>query len=659
MKSYVSYLKGLYQAMFLDIAESVPSLRRDCERDVSRLLSLVDSRGLPFFMEDLPDFGKHFDRCLSEGRLTVSHIAGQRPYKKGVVIPRLFKGLLLRVFDDNGVLRADSDVACIRFLRQLYYAAKKMKIQCSDSRTWEHVREFFETDRKVRSPSLDWYGDELRIEQLQYLHFGDTRCSDPAPLLGLCHYGTTNDEESLPDVEHATLDAVQRTADIVASSLGVFDPELWRAKHGPGAVADQRHTQFKYDFPNWPAKLENSFPMSAFGFANYTSWIWFLRSGSRDKLFANHEPPSRLIAVPKTFKGPRLIASEPVAYQWCQQSIMDFLATRLEKTPIAKSIHFRDQTENQNFARQASHTQSHVTVDLSSASDRLSCWVVERAFRRNPTLLIALHSSRTRWVANAIDRKSPQFHKLRKFACMGSACTFPVQSYVFTILAIAATLSSRGVTPTIKSIRAVSQEVRVFGDDIIIPVDGWERLQGLLGHLGLKVNLTKTYANGNFRESCGFDAFDGHDVTPTYTMTYPEVSRPESIASSVSTHNNWIRSGYERAAEFSKSRVDRFRRYVIPIVPIDSGAFGWASYAYEYETPPKSRWNSSLQVMEYHVDQLVSKSTRILPNVESLLLQYFTVARRPIDFLQGDRLGHVGRTATSIRRRWVTSQKLS
>lgn len=62
MKSYVQYLQGLYLAMLDDIAEYIPSLRRDCERDSSRLLSLVESRGLPFLMMDLPDMGKHIDK---------------------------------------------------------------------------------------------------------------------------------------------------------------------------------------------------------------------------------------------------------------------------------------------------------------------------------------------------------------------------------------------------------------------------------------------------------------------------------------------------------------------------------------------------------------------------------------------------------------------
>jgi len=655
MQSYALYLQGLYSAMLSDIAERFPSLRVDCERDASRLLSLVESRGLSFFMIDLPDMGKHFDRCLSLELLTVSGIAGQRPYKKGVVIPRLFKGLLRRVFNDNGVLRVDSDVDCIRYLRQLYYAAKKVKVQCSDSRTWKQVHEFFEIDRKVRRATLSWELDELGIEHYPHRHLSDGCNDGAAPLFGLSHAGYSDVEESLAPLPDGVFACAQEVADVVTASIGRFEPSEWRAKHGPGAVADQRHTQFKYDFPSWPAKLERVFPMSEFGFSNLANWADFLNGKDSHLLYGEGEFPSKLISVPKTLKGPRLIASEPVAHQWCQQIIKDFLSRRLADTPISSAIHFRDQRENQEFARRASHDQSHATIDLSSASDRLSCWVIERVFRKSSSLLEAFHSSRTRWLMNAIDKKSPKYIMLRKFSCMGSAVTFPVQTYVFAILAISSVLYSRQMKVTSKNIESVSQEVRVFGDDIIVPLDGWETLTGLLGHLGLKVNSQKTYGIGRFRESCGLDAFEGNDVTPTYSMTYPEVSRPESIASCVDSHNNFVKRGYFATAKYVKSRVHQLRRFTFANVPIDSGAFGWWDVENGDNTHLPRRWNSDLQRLEVRVDVPCGKTTRILPNSNSVLLQFFTVARfRPLEYFVGDSLGHIQRAVTNIRKRWVT-----
>lgn len=657
MKSYVVYLQGLYNAMLSSIAESDPTLRRDCDRDSSRLLSLIEQRGLPFLMVDLPAMGKHFDKCLSTGLLTSSGIPGFRSYAKKSPIPRLFKGMWLRVFDEVGVLRVNVDAYSIRNLRQLLFAAKKVKVACSDSKTWEHVDEFFQIDREIRSPSLNWDEDEFRIDDIHGLRIGDHDILSPAPLFDLdCTLDQQRGPSPYLDAEFA--DVVQCTADIVSASLGCFVASEWRTKHGPGAVADQRHTQFKYDFPTWPAKLEAVFPMSEFGFANYDHWVAHLNDDGARDLYRSHEPPSKLIAVPKTLKGPRLIAAEPVSHQWCQQSILDFLVTSLARTPISRSIHFRDQTWNQDLAKKASHTQSHATIDLSSASDRLSCWLVERIFRRNPSLVEALHASRTRWVANAIDRKSPGFHKLRKFACMGSACTFPVQSYVFCILAVASVLYCRGQRPTILRIRSISREVLVFGDDIIVPIDAWEQLQGLLGHLGLKVNHSKTFGTGKFRESCGLDAWDGSDVTPTYTMTYPDVSRPESIASSVATHNNFVNRGWFGVADYVKSRVHKLRRFnAIARVPLGSGSFGWFDHKWEGNDSLKRRYNPYLMQVERRVTVVESKVTRKPTGGNSQLLQYFTEAR-PVDFLRGDRIGVAERPRISIRARWVPESSL-
>jgi hypothetical protein len=317
-------------------------------------------------------------------------------------------------------------------------------------------------------------------------------------------------------------------------------------------------------------------------------------------------------------------------------------------------IHFRDQRFNQALAKEASHTQSHATIDLSSASDRLSLWVVERAFRRNPDMIRALHSCRTRWVVNTIDRKSPRFHRLRKFACMGSACTFPVQSYVFAMIAIASLLHSRGDVVSQRNIRRASQEVLVFGDDMIVPTDSADTLQGLLDYLGLKVNRNKTFVTGRFRESCGVDAYDGHDVTPTYSNAIPDVSRPESIVSCVETHNNFFSRGYYHVADYVRKTVLKVRKFNLPFKADGSGAFGWSSFTPWDTSHLRRRWNALLHRLEYQVDSLRNKSVRSIPETNAVLLQFFTEAQ-PVTFIEGDRLGVAQRASRSITRRWVSA----
>jgi hypothetical protein len=369
--------------------------------------------------------------------------------------------------------------------------------------------------------------------------------------------------------------------------------------------------------------------MSLFAFANYSHWVDFLESGAADETLRNHEPPARLLAVPKSFAGPRLICSEPTSGQWCQQVIRDFLMSRVSSTGLSPSIDFRSQELNQEAALLASHRQSHSTIDLSSASDRISCWVIERLFRRSPTLLTCMYSVRTRWVQQDIDRKSPRFARLRKFSTMGSALTFPVQSYLFATFAIGVVLSMRGYPFTYASIRKASREVRVFGDDLIVPIDCHDNVVAVLTHFRLKVNSDKTYSSGSFRESCGMDAYDGHNVTKVSVLNMPLVSKPESVLSCLDTHNNLLKAGWYASAEYVRTTVSRLGRFAFRWVDPTSGAIGWHSYFGETNSHLQWRWNESLQRREYRATSPTGSDRREAVDSNSMVHQYFTECKTP------------------------------
>ncbi|UJQ85898.1 MAG: putative replicase protein [Leviviridae sp.] len=648
-QSREGYVSGLYCAMLKDIAVRHPELRVDSERDCKRLLSLIESRGIHFVLVDLPTYGKHFDQCLASGHLTKSGVAGFRSYRYRGPIPRLFKGLFLRVFDDFGTLLSDPDVSSIRFLRQLFAAAKKLLIDCPDSSTWEQVNEFFKIDREVRSPTLNWDGDDLGPHDTSDLHFGD-HVSCESDSLSLFDQG-----EPPTSIGRDFLDTVQSVADAVTAELGRFNPAEWKFRHGPGAVSDLKRDKYKYLFPNWPDKLEKVFPLADFAFANWSNWVDFVTQESDrfPSLFSLNEPPSRLIAVPKTYSGPRLIASEPVAHQWCQQSIRDFLVRRVEETSLGRCISFRDQRPNQDFALRASDTQSHSTIDLSSASDRISCWAVERLFRRSPSLVSALHAVRTRWIEQDIDKNSPRFHKLRKFTTMGSAVTFPVQSILFAVVSISAVLYREQLRPTYDNIRHAARRVRVFGDDIIVPLHVHDDVVELLTYLQLKVNPSKTFSTGRFRESCGVDAFGGYDVTKVSIRHVPSVSSPASVLSAVDTHNLFYQKGWYNVCQFIKETVDRMKRYRFNLVGSDSGAIGWACDFFEYTDVFERRWNQSLHRLEVRVTMPQGRVSRTSVDSSTMLLQYFTEVFEPPKRSE-ERLGVTAlRSPLRLRDAWV------
>lgn len=576
MKSYVSFLEGLYQAILRDCEAAYPKDAKEWTRDLSRLHACMKHRGLRFFTVDLPAMGKHLDQCLAHGHLSLSGLPCQAAHKKGSSIPGLFRGLTKRVFHDNGVIRSDVDTLAVKFLRRLYYAAKKLRMECPSSAVYKTVEEFFDIEHHIPRPTLEWDLDELNITGVgAKVHFGDLSQTLPADAETQLQLF----QEEQPSYAAPSLLTLQRVCDwIVGGEFGPVDWQGLRPKHGPGAVADGRvKKDSKYSFPHWPSKLERTFPLQEYGYANLNHWEDDpLRSEALD-VERLHEPPSKLIAVPKTQKGPRLIASEPIAHQWMQQALKRELERMVERSVLKFSISFASQEPSRIDALKSSRDGLRATIDLSSASDRLSCYVVERAFRSHGDLLHSFHAVRTRWLVNNIDKKSPKYIVLRKFAPMGSALTFPVQSIVYAMTAITAVLYQRNWSVSRANLICAAKQVRVYGDDIIVPVDCVGVLRELLTQLGLKVNESKTFSKGFFRESCGVDAYAGVDVTPTYVLEVCRETRPESIVSVVASSNNFLLQGMFETAAYLQSTVPIKIRRRIPTVPIGSEAFGWYS----------------------------------------------------------------------------------
>lgn len=610
--SYEDFFRDAYEHLLLgDISLAYPSDRRGFERDLARLSLLLQTRGLPTITVDFPALAKHLDKCLSEGFYSRSNIATSTSWKREYTIPRLFRGLYLRVFEVTGLLRPKPDEQAIFFLRQILNLAKKVELTCKESYSYEAIREFYQIDHELPLPDSNWSTKDAAFDIDQSLTIDSYTEVKPNLLT------------------EADLNIVQKVLDRIAINLGLFDPDRWRPKHGPGVVSDLDDKSWKYDFPVWSDRLEPIFPYARFAHANYECWLDRLRE---DMIPSGLETPSRLILVPKTQKGPRLIAAEPSAHQFCQQSIWRFLENGVRTGLLRRTVRFRDQTYNQEAVRKASISGSHWSVDLSAASDRVTCRFVERAFRYNRTLLSALKASRTRFISQTIDKKSPRIYALRKFSTMGSACTFPVESILFAGLAIASVIVKRGLRPTDGNILKVGAQVSVFGDDIVVPSDAGCVLEDLLGYLSFKVNDAKTHRNGRFRESCGVEVYNGVDVTPSYIIKGPQTRGPGSLISLVDTSNNFFMKGFWRLSDWLRSTAGRAG---IAVLGINSGLFGWKSYV--GHGPVKTRWNPHLQRIEFRTRKLVSKQSCEPVERNSSLLQYFTEAPEPDFFWQSGR----------------------
>jgi hypothetical protein len=630
MKSYVRELSRVWENLVRDARQAYPDLENEFERDLDRLHALVETRGLRVFLEDLPAAAKHLDRCLSAGQYVSNGVPATRRVSRSVAIPRFLRGLYLLIFSERGCLRDDCDVTAVAFLRQLLLVGKKATVACSDTDTEKEILSFCAVDRELPEPPRSWQED------------------DPWAVTGP-HWFSSDDlyvglrKEHLDGniSVHDLTTCLDKVVGHVCSALGSYDFRDWSFRHGPGAVAERTGCVNKYVFTNWSERLERVYPYADVAFHSHSSWA---ETAVKD-LVTSYEAPSRLIAVPKSVDKPRLIAAEPTEHQWCQQNIWHYFCVRSRRSWIGNFLSFDSQELNQNLCLRASADGSLSTLDLSSASDRVTCQTVQSMFWRIPTLLASLHATRTRWVK--IPLNGGYHLSLRKYATMGSACTFPVESLVFLSVALAATLLRRGLRVTRENILSLTGEVAVFGDDIITPSDSRELCVDALELLRFKINERKSFSEGNFRESCGVDAFQGQQVTPAY-WNGPNTSKPEAVASTVAVHNNFLEKGLLYSARYIASTV---RKEEAPFVSANSGVYGLKSHVMpDPKTLYRCRWNLALQRDEVLVPRLLSGVRKTAIVDDSALLQYFTEKPDPQSPWES---GVAQRPTLRLRRGWV------
>lgn len=589
------------------------------ERDYSRLALLSKTRGLGLFTHDLPSLDRLLVAGLERGRLTPKGPLTSK-VSKGVLVPKFLSGLWLRIFDSNACLLPDADSTAIALLRQIFCLGKRLVAECTPSRVQRTVEEYHNVESEVAPYSLQWEKVHLDTKQESTsLHLRDVIDGDNHDLLDWFRKHNADCTPASIGRLRVLLLRAQLHADAVVDLFKPFEATQFSGvrleerrksgfKHGPGAVSDRPGKGIdKYTFLNWPEKLQARFPYEACG---NTASNYGPRPGYK-------EVPSKLVAVPKTAEKPRLIASEPTEFQWCQQLMKTFLEEQIYDVVGRQFIDFRDQEASRKLARLASLERRLATVDLSSASDRLSCMVVERVFRRKPSILHSLHACRTSRTIDPISNPPREMRK-RKFASQGTAVTFPVQTLIFWILAMA----SLPGWDLKKKMRRFRGEVRVFGDDIILPSTGYTDLILLLHALGLRVNTEKSFVNGAFRESCGGDYWDGHNVAPIKPQRIGS-DDPQSRAAMVDLSNNLHKAGWWRAAEAVRSKhpANKF----MPVVGLDDGVVGWASFTGpNYSHLYKRRMNNDYQYEEVFVYRITGRTERNPTDGRSALLQYFT-----------------------------------
>lgn len=214
---------------------------------------------------------------------------------------------------------------------------------------------------------------------------------------------------------------------------------------------------------------------------------------------------SSVVFVPKSMKTRRTISKEPATLMYYQQGVSAVLVDYIHKHPfLSRHIRLDKQELNAELAIQSSYDHRFATVDLSAASDTVTIQLVKAVFRGTPLypFLVALRSQTTVLPSGKILR-------LAKFAPMGSALCFPIETLIF---ACAVEFAVRRARRTHLGFYPVW---RVYGDDIIVSDALFGDIQLVLETLGFKLNASKSFHSpARFRESCGGEGFDGVDVTP-------------------------------------------------------------------------------------------------------------------------------------------------
>lgn len=553
--SHVAIMLNLMKGLLHDVYLQLQLPLREATRDLQRITARSSNEGPEFLTKTLPLLGKAFDNALKGRPLQVpSNFRKVR----GKNVPQLFRGLFERVFDKEGSVREDAEILAVRDIRQLTFLFYKYELPYRDSTVSEAMAKFVKIEEEI--PQTDW-----SVQQMADIF-----------------YATEAINEALKDF--------------------VFEPA---PRNGPGSVANGEKPWHRFRPHRFYEQLDALVPYDLLYY--YNDHHLFDHFSGYFNLPYESDGVAKLMAVPKDSRGPRLISAEPAEFMTYEQALSKPLVRHIENAWITKGhVNFTCQDVNRDLALRSSVDKSFATLDLSDASDRLSFDLVCEVFGETSII---------KWLKNArstytlIDGQKRL--RLKKFAPMGSALTFPVEALTFWAL-IVGRFVANGMT-----LREAARLVYVYGDDIIVPRIYCDEAMDVLQSCGLKVNVEKSCFSGDFRESCGCDAFRGVDVTPTKVKkvwcSKPGISL---LTSWVSYSNLFFRAGYWRMSEIISKMCESALGEKLPLVTDSSPILGLQTWTINHAiegNKDRRKWNPDLQC--YTVAGLASAPHKVQPPI--------------------------------------------
>jgi hypothetical protein len=594
---HLSVLDNLGRQCSIDTARDALSITERCEDEGDSYLTIT-----------LPKFSKALEKGLEDGFWPKRGEVSNWKMHRG--LPVFLRGFLLRVFDQDGQLLSNPDPDAIRSIRQIFLLSNKVEIECSQDRIKAAFSQFVETDRELIG--LPGRIDPTRMKK--FMHVSDR-------LFG-------------------------NMFDYLETKVANFELV---PKHGPGAVSEKISQKEKRDYAYWTQELDSSFPMW-----RYTSNLPVYRP-QNVPVTRTDELPVRVVSVPKTQSTPRIIAIEPSAMQYAQQGLKREIYEYIGRGPLDKILGFRDQTRNRILAERASVSKKLGTLDLSEASDRVHWYLIERMLHRWPHLWSFVWSTRSYRAEVPFEGVIP----LQKFASMGSALTFPLEAMVFTILAVCG-MREQGVVRKISPSTLVDR-LSVYGDDIIVPVRSIDPVIDWLEHFGAKVNRHKSFWKGSFRESCGAEFYNGHDVSIVRLRSELPSSQDDAaaVAALIDFRNRAYLAGLWGVVRDIDKGLDSLKD--VPHVNLSQSDSASSVLHFSTVLPSKLgriRFNADYQSYETKTLALVPRSRSYRVDGEAGLLEWFHDSLRRGDFV--DLYDSKERASSfSLQRRWTPVRYLT
>lgn len=580
--------------------------------DLKTIEARVKHEGLSFLTITLPDFAKDFERSLELGKVDhfLFHSFG---FQKG--LPRFLGGFLDLVFDrGTGVLLNKPSEDAIFAVRQISLMFGKILLDCRDDRRDAAFAQYVECELDVIKNTPTFVNDlQDQYERVGHVLFREFLSR-------------------------------------VANRLHLEGPV---PKHGRGSTADRISGNRKYRISEWTRRLDEVFP-----FMDHLSSSYSLALANLSCIDIREpwdERPVRVISVPKTLKTPRIIAMEPSYMQFMQQGVLTILREEIERDYLLEPLlSTKDQTPNQRAAFEGSLSGNLATLDLSEASDRVSNLHVRSLFKRFSVIDEAVQATRSRMA----DVPGFGIMYLSKFASMGSALCFDMEAMVFLTVIFCAIESRLGHRLTRKDVKSLQGQVRVYGDDIIVPVEYTQTVVDYLEAFGFKVNLRKSFWNGKFRESCGKEYYNGHDVSITRVrrMLPKQRQHVDEVVSTVSLRNQFYMAGLWTAVRY----LDELLEKIIPLPAVGQASPGmgkWSFLGYQTE-----RIHPQLQMPLVKAATVVHKIPVDKLDDYGALLKFFlnrrvdTTSQGLYPHVDKNHLVRAGRPESSyIKLRWVSS----